>query len=869
MKNNSQKKARGALSFPVAAVYSSPERYSALMDLFSSMPDDPGMAFIVIHHQNPDYKSMIEEMAQCTGMGIIEASGSLNIEKDRIYLMRPGEALAIKNGNFVPPGIGEKGDAAPLRRFFPSFAESYKERALAVFLRDLDSDCLEGIRDLKKSGGVVFAEPMDDPESGRALADAALSGALDFILPVETMPHILKRCAEYSPVNAEEGLIAEGAESWGMSIIKQLEEKLKNAKESLANAVSKIKQTTEELRVSRENEEFVKEELRLSKEDLKSSKNRVYTLNAEISSIYKQLRQKIDELEVINNDQLNLLDVTEIAIVFFDRQMGIKRFTPAAERMLGLNEPECSGVVFNISRVLGDYDVKEIGKRVLSTGEAETSFSTSPDGRFFKCRLIPCRTAGDEIKGLVLTVDDITALRKRDQALKTSEKEKSDILNSLQEYVFLLDDNLNLNWANRPFIAEAESERGDIWTERPCDILKCSVRENSDLCPAGRVLAEGTAQRGEVVFDEGRTFIISAAPLLDNTGNLNGVVESALDITGRKVLEKELERERTLLRTVIDSIPVMISIYDPGIKDITLNRAFHRITGWTEKDIEKENVMNLVYPDPEYRAEIAEFMGNPGPDWKDLKMTCADGSTVQTSWCNIRLDDGRRVGIGVDMTDRVKAERTMEHALQQKSILLKEINHRVKNNLQMILSIIDMQMDNLACDPDINIVEGIYTRVLAMAHVHQKLYDTERYSEIALKSYIQDVVDSIISIMKRSGAKEISAKVEGDEIFLSASRAISLGMLINELVTNSIKHAFSEREECAIHVKIKSEGGALRLTVSDNGSGIPDGVSHETVDSLGLTLVNMIVKQLQGEIILTPQGEGTEWVVTIPKGEEE
>lgn len=136
------------------------------------------------------------------------------------------------------------------------------------------------------------------------------------------------------------------------------------------------------------------------------------------------------------------------------------------------------------------------------------------------------------------------------------------------------------------------------------------------------------------------------------------------DITGRKRIEEALRREQALLQTIIDSIPVMLTIYDPSIQHMQINRNFVQATGWTPEDA-KQDFMSKVYPDTFERERAAEFMQSLAPGWRDLTVTTKNGSKLASSWANIRLPDGRQVGIGLDIRERKQAEEALRKSEQE------------------------------------------------------------------------------------------------------------------------------------------------------------------------------------------------------------
>ena len=145
----------------------------------------------------------------------------------------------------------------------------------------------------------------------------------------------------------------------------------------------------------------------------------------------------------------------------------------------------------------------------------------------------------------------------------------------------------------------------------------------------------------------------------DATGRTIRAAGSMLDLTERKRTEEALHRERELLQTIIDKIPVMITVYEPDTRVLRLNREFERVVGWSVAPATSVSLMEACYPDPEYRARVAQFMASGQDGWMDIRMRTRDGRDVETSWANVRLSDQTQVGIGIDITQRKQVEEAL------------------------------------------------------------------------------------------------------------------------------------------------------------------------------------------------------------------
>jgi PAS domain S-box-containing protein len=178
---------------------------------------------------------------------------------------------------------------------------------------------------------------------------------------------------------------------------------------------------------------------------------------------------------------------------------------------------------------------------------------------------------------------------------------------------------------------------------------------------------EGTSRfesEFRVVRRDGNIAWVAAkgVPVVDAGGRVRQLLGVTQDITARKETEQARERERELLQGIIDNIPVMLCVYDPGLRRFELNREAQRVLGWTNEDASQSDFMAKVYPDPAYRAEVAEYMQRLTPGWLEVEATAKDGSTVASEWANIQLSDDRIIGIGIDVRARNEAQRALRES---------------------------------------------------------------------------------------------------------------------------------------------------------------------------------------------------------------
>jgi two-component system sensor kinase len=213
--------------------------------------------------------------------------------------------------------------------------------------------------------------------------------------------------------------------------------------------------------------------------------------------------------------------------------------------------------------------------------------------------------------------------------------------------------------------------------------------------------------------------------------------------------------------------------------------------------------------------------------------------------------DGEQVVICIsrDITARKKMEEQIRNALREKEVLLREIHHRVKNNMQIISSLLKLQSQNATDSTTMALFRESQNRILSMAMIHEKLYQSEGLHRVNLRDYIEDLVHEV-SASFGDVAGRIGLKVAVDDLAATMDMCIPCGLIIIELISNALKYAFPDGHHGEVSVNLHHNGhGDVRLTVSDNGVGIPEGLDLVGLKSLGLRLVSDLVKyQLRGDL---------------------
>jgi len=220
--------------------------------------------------------------------------------------------------------------------------------------------------------------------------------------------------------------------------------------------------------------------------------------------------------------------------------------------------------------------------------------------------------------------------------------------------------------------------------------------------------------------------------------------------------------------------------------------------------------------------------------------------------------------VDAELEQRVQARTSELMAIvREREILLKEVHHRVKNNLQVISSLINMQMRSLGTDVERDALVECRMRVRAIALIHEKLYQPQDHARVPFSEYARGLAEDVFHATRVS-PENVSLELAVEDVALAVDKAIPCGLILNELITNALKHAFPDGRSGTVRVELVPFGAdGLRLVVRDDGVGLPGGLDVHRPSSLGLQLVQMLAKQLHAALEVEA-AEGTHVRLTVP-----
>lgn len=377
---------------------------------------------------------------------------------------------------------------------------------------------------------------------------------------------------------------------------------------------------------------------------------------------------------------------------------------------------------------------------------------------------------------------------------------------------------------------------------------------------------EQTLSNGEKIYQE-----VVLNPIYNEDGTVTEVSGFSHDVTDKKIAEEQTKQQTAKLQSIIENSSHLFWTYhkDMGLTSYNQNyyRSFIESYGrepelhsshlfknnkeldsfWTEKynEVFKGKKIEFITERTNRKGQLSIKEVFLSPIFNE------DGSVSEVS------------GMAHDITEKMIAERELKNSLKEKEILLKEVHHRVKNNLQVISSILNLQSSYIQDEKILTILKESQNRIKSMAFIHESLYQTNDFSQINFSEYVVNLSKNLVHSYLVNN-EHIELKFEVEKIALDLDLSIPCGLIINELVSNALKYAFNEKmkNKGYIKIKLKKINEKIHLIICDNGVGLPQDLDFRNTESLGLQLVTTLVEQINGTIELE-KTKGTSYKITF------
>lgn len=446
---------------------------------------------------------------------------------------------------------------------------------------------------------------------------------------------------------------------------------------------------------------------------------------------------------------------------------------------------------------------------------------------------------------------------------KYIENEKLSILaKSTINYVIYCDKDAKITWVNKSFEEGTGYLFSEIVGKKPSSFLYGPDTESEKSDQLSSAIKERKSCSLTITnYTKSRQpykVNIQLNPVFDDNGELINFVSIQQDVTENEKYKaelqdsrKEIEEQKKFYENILNNIPLDIAVFDQQHKYLFLNK----------EAINSDEIRNFMIGRDDFDYAKLKGISSEFAEYRRKKFEDAKKSGNQIFWLDTQVskEGGTRykerrfhpydkyvIGYGVEVTEFKNQELLLSNSLEEKETLLGEVHHRVKNNLALVIGLIEMQGNTLYDEGLKFQFNSIKNRIYAMSLIHEKLYKSSNFAKLGLKSYIEDLIRNLSSSFNSNDSTSLNFDIE--EIFVNMKIAIPIALIVNEAVTNAYKYAFKDTVNGILTVQIKSVNEKIYMQISDNGPGISESLDLSKIKSLGFKLVNIFVRQIKGSI---------------------
>lgn len=499
------------------------------------------------------------------------------------------------------------------------------------------------------------------------------------------------------------------------------------------------------------------------------------------------------------------------------------------------------------------------------------------DGTQFTCFLscaVMRNKKGDQI-GYMGISRDITDIKKAEEELIKSEKKYRDLFVNLGDALVIVDkDNriIDLNNAAKALFDNESCIGKDLFDFVHPDDLELVHKRSKEFRHKGNIVNV----EFRLLTDSKVKYVTLSSTAIFEGDTYVGSRDILRDVTQEKEYQDLISKQTSHLNSIFENKSDVIMC--------TLNSDFG-ITSFNSKlkeyvkfhfDVELDlgmNFMELLQANvsDKVRSNLVDFynqatLGHPTQFDGILKGRNGEEIWIETFLSPIKVEGKSKYDIALmalDITDKKEAELEITKSLREKEVLLKEVHHRVKNNLQVISSILNLQSSYVKDHNTLEILRESQNRVKSMSFIHESLYRSKDFSQVNFSDYLNNLINNVVHTFLLPD-KDVMLMTDLGAVNLNLDQAIPCGLILNELLTNAMKYAFVGIENPTLEVKIQEENNSVSIWVIDNGVGLPKDFKIDETDSLGLQLVQTLTDQLDGTLDMKT-GDGTKYLLTFEK----
>ena len=577
----------------------------------------------------------------------------------------------------------------------------------------------------------------------------------------------------------------------------------------------------------------------------------------------------------------SLVDHLPIAVLLADASGNVITANPAVAALHQLPAPEDA-----VGRHLFDFIAPSEREPVRQKfAEAQTQGMNAPfesrvqreDGSELEVELsgVMVKWPPDQPANILALARDITERKQAERSLKESESRYRNLVEQLPLAVLLLDTTGRVIAGNPAANRLSRCSRvEDMRGRHMSDFIAPAERERF-LAIFAETMQTGTVPQfesqtitadGEIVDSE-----LSGVVLKDSQGQVMGFIAIAADITGRKRAQAALKASEARYRLLVENLPLGVLVMDASHRILTANRsAAALVKAGSVEELLGRSAWDFIprhREDSDQTARALELVRHGSAPPLKLELLCADGSRVpvETRAVELRDADGTAIGflgIAEDITERKRLDDELRASLAEQTALLKEVHHRVKNNLQVVNSLLNLQIGRLNHPAALDALRDTQARIRSMALLHETLHRQGNAGRVDARVYLGHLCMQLGAAYS-PGDNRIQLHYHLHPIELELDQAIPCGLIVNELVSNAFKHAFPNGRPGHITVAMRpTERGQLHLSVADDGVGMPVEQRTPTESSLGMILVRALARQIDATLqVEGPPGTTVELII--------
>lgn len=602
--------------------------------------------------------------------------------------------------------------------------------------------------------------------------------------------------------------------------------------------------------------------------------------NKQLASILDISERKKAEITLSKSEErLKLtLDAVNEGVWDWNVPTGDAVFSPSYYTLLGYEPYEFPENYDSWKNLVHPEDIgraeNEIGEH-LESGEGyaiEIRMKTK-SGKWIwvlsKGRVVERDEQGHPLR-LVGTHSDINKRKKVENELVKSEERFRTLIYNSTDLIRILDEKGLIKFDSPSSVHILGYPEGSLVGRNPMEFIHPEdlERVKNDLKEVYENRNPGTPTEFRIRKSDGTYLPVeSISQNLTHVPSIEGILVTTHPIKERKEMEDALKESKEKYKNLFESDPdyTFLMDLDGTIQDVNL--AATKFIGLTREKMVGKKLLDLELIHETDIKTLRESFSKviDGQLVKPFQLEITSNKGVKR-WVEsklVPLESGEKVNavmiIATDITERKMATDKLKTSIKEKEILIQEIHHRVKNNMQIISSLLNLQSRYVEDEEATDVLKESQHRVKSMAMIHEKLYQSEDLTHLNFVDYIQSLVSNLFYSYNVDTTK-IKSRLEIEDLSLNMETAVPCGLIISELVSNSLKYAFPNDMSGEILVSLKSVDDYYELIEADNGVGLPEDIDFNTLDSLGLLLVNSLTEQLDGEITIN-RVKGTEFKI--------